>query len=324
MPVWTAWSSRWTARWPGPSWPSPTCSATRTFAAYAARTAAGITRARVSEPILPALVAALWRSREGAEPRALAVVVADDDAARALAESAAVFLPPETAAFLPSRGVGWGSGLDPAPHLVGERHRGLHALARGGLVAVSADALIERIEPPGRRPAPVGLRLGEELPFDDLVARAGRRRATSGPAPSRSAASSRCAAAWWTSSRRPAASRCGWSSSATTSSGSRPSPSSPSARCATSPSVLIHPAAEYTGSDPEYSGVGAGGRRPARTCPRGLCRSRPSWRRPPRSSPGTRPSSPRASRAPTPRPPSACATPRCAPAATSPPRPSPT
>jgi transcription-repair coupling factor (superfamily II helicase) len=140
-----------------------------TFAGYARRSAAGITRARVSEPILPALVAALWRSREGAEPRALAVVVADDDAARALAESAAAFLPPETAAFLPSRGVGWGSGLDPAPHLVGERHRGLHALSRGGLVAVSADALIERVEPPDRRPAPVTLRLGEEMPFDDLV-----------------------------------------------------------------------------------------------------------------------------------------------------------
>jgi transcription-repair coupling factor (superfamily II helicase) len=139
------------------------------FAAYAARTAAGITRARVSEPILPALVAALWRSRAGGERRALAVVVADDDAAMALAESAAAFLPPDTAAFLPSRGVAWGSGLDPAPHLVGERHRGLHALACGGLVAVSADALIERIEPPARRPAPVALRLGEELPFDDLV-----------------------------------------------------------------------------------------------------------------------------------------------------------
>jgi transcription-repair coupling factor (superfamily II helicase) len=139
------------------------------FAAYAARTAAGITRARVSEPILAALVAALWRSREGAQPRALAVLVADDDAARALAESAAAYLPPDTAAFLPSRGVGWGSGLDPAPHLVGERYRGLHALAEGGLVAVSADALIERIEPPGRRPAAVGLRLGEEMPFDDLV-----------------------------------------------------------------------------------------------------------------------------------------------------------
>ncbi|HEX5556963.1 MAG TPA: transcription-repair coupling factor [Gaiellales bacterium] len=152
------------------------------FAAYARRTAVGITRARVSEPILPALVAALWHSREGLDPRALAVVCADDDAARALAESAAAFLPPDTAAFLPSRGVGWGSGLDPAPHLVGERHRALDALARGGLVAVSADALIERVDPPGRRPAPVELRLGEELPFDELVsslADAGYERADS-------------------------------------------------------------------------------------------------------------------------------------------------
>ncbi len=152
------------------------------FAAYARRTAAGITRARVSEPILPALVAALWHSRDGAEPRALAVVCADDDDARSLAESAAAFLPPDTAAFLPSRGVGWGSGLDPAPHLVGERHRALHTLARGGLVAVSADALIERVDPPDRRPAPVELRLGEELPFDDLVsslAEAGYERADS-------------------------------------------------------------------------------------------------------------------------------------------------
>jgi len=140
------------------------------FAAFARRTAAGITRARVSEPMLPAVAAALWQSRAGLEPRALAIVCADDDAARALAESAAAFLPPDTAAFLPSRGAGWGSGLDPAPHLVGERHRALDMLARGGLVAVSADALIERVDPPDRRPAPVELRLGEELPFDDLVA----------------------------------------------------------------------------------------------------------------------------------------------------------
>jgi transcription-repair coupling factor (superfamily II helicase) len=150
------------------------------FAAYAERTSGGVTRARVSEPILPALVAALWRAREGAEPRALAVVVSDDDAARALAEAAAAYLPADTAAFLPSRGVGWGSGLEPAPHLVGERHRGLHALAAGGLVAVSVDALVERVEPPARRPAPVALELGEELPFDDLVhalAEAGYERA---------------------------------------------------------------------------------------------------------------------------------------------------
>ena len=53
--------------------------ADESFAAYARRTAAGITRARVAEPILPALAAALWHSREGVEPRALAVVCEDDD-----------------------------------------------------------------------------------------------------------------------------------------------------------------------------------------------------------------------------------------------------
>lgn len=83
------------------------------FGDYARRTAAGITRARVSEPMLAALVSALWRSREGMQPRALAVVVADDDAARSLAESAAAYLPSDTAAFLPSRGVGWGAGSTP-------------------------------------------------------------------------------------------------------------------------------------------------------------------------------------------------------------------
>ncbi len=160
MPVWTAWSSRWTARWPEPSWPSATCSATRPSPPMRraprrgspARGCPSRSCRRSSPPC--------GARAPGADQRALAVVVADDDAAMALAESAAAFLPPDTAAFLPSRGVGWGSGLDPAPHLVGERHRGLHALARGGLVAVSADALIERIEPAARRPAPVALRLG--------------------------------------------------------------------------------------------------------------------------------------------------------------------
>ena len=64
------------------------------------------------------------------------------------AESAAAFLPGEPVAFMPSRGAAHGSGLEPAPHLVGERSRALHTLAAGGLVAVSADALVERLPPP--------------------------------------------------------------------------------------------------------------------------------------------------------------------------------
>ena len=39
----------------------------------------------------------------------------------------------------------YGSGLEPAPHLVGERARGLGLLRAGGLVAISAAALVERV-----------------------------------------------------------------------------------------------------------------------------------------------------------------------------------
>jgi transcription-repair coupling factor (superfamily II helicase) len=150
------------------------------FASFARRAATGVTRARVSEPLLGALVAALWTSRADLEPRGLAVLVGDDDAARTLSEAAAAFLPGEPVAFMPSRGAAHGSGLDPAPHLAGERARALHTLAAGGLVAVSADALVERLPPPGARPAPVELRLGEERPFDELtheLAAAGYERA---------------------------------------------------------------------------------------------------------------------------------------------------
>ncbi len=150
------------------------------FSAYSRRTAGESTRARVSEALLPLLVAGLWRGRTGLDPRALAVIVADDDAARALAEDAAWFLPGESVAYLPSRGAAYGSGLDPAPHLVGERFRALATLAAGGLVAVSAAALVERVAPRDRRPPPVVLDTGGEADFDDLVAalaRAGYERA---------------------------------------------------------------------------------------------------------------------------------------------------
>jgi transcription-repair coupling factor (superfamily II helicase) len=150
------------------------------FATFARRAAAGTARARVSEPLLGALVAALWTARAGLEPRGLAVLVGDDDAARTLSESAAAFLPGEPVAFMPSRGAAHGAGLDPAPHLAGERSRALHTLSAGGLVAVSADALVERLPPPASRPRPVELRLGEERPFDELtreLAGAGYERA---------------------------------------------------------------------------------------------------------------------------------------------------
>src|SRR5438128_3833952 len=96
-------------------------------------------RARVSEPALPLVVAAL-HERLG---RPLAIVVPEDADARDLAEAAGWFLGDERVALLPSRGVRWESGLEAPPHLVGERARALDVLAAGGLVCASAAARAE-------------------------------------------------------------------------------------------------------------------------------------------------------------------------------------
>src|SRR5947207_5398922 len=111
------------------------------------------TRARVSEPALPILLAAL-HLRLG---RALVCLLPEDADARDAAESAAAFLGDEQVAFLPSRGVRWESGLEPPPHLVGERARALDVLAAGGLVCASAAALAEPLPPPEARPEPLVL-----------------------------------------------------------------------------------------------------------------------------------------------------------------------
>ena len=42
------------------------------------------------------------------------------------------YLPDAPVGYLPSRGAIYGSGLEPAPHLVGERHRALDVLAAAG------------------------------------------------------------------------------------------------------------------------------------------------------------------------------------------------
>src|ERR671910_487227 len=89
--------------------------------------------------------------------RGLLVLLPEDADARDAAEAAAWFLGPERVALLPSRGVRWESGLDPAPHLVGERARALDVFAAGGLVAASAAAVAEGMPPPGDRPEPIRL-----------------------------------------------------------------------------------------------------------------------------------------------------------------------
>ncbi len=120
--------------------------------------------ARVSEPALPLLLAAVHEELG----RPLVLLAPEDQDARDAAEGASWFLGEDRVAMLPSRGVGWGSGLDPAPHLVGERARALDVLAAGGLVVASAAALAEPMPPADARPAPIRVAPGEELSLEGL------------------------------------------------------------------------------------------------------------------------------------------------------------
>jgi len=122
-------------------------------------------RARVSEPALPLLLAALHETLG----RALVCLLPEDADARDAAEAAGWFLGAERVAFLPGRGVGWDSGLEPPPHLVGERARALAVLSAGGLVCVSAAALAEGMPPPAARADSVLLEVGAEPGIDGLA-----------------------------------------------------------------------------------------------------------------------------------------------------------
>jgi transcription-repair coupling factor (superfamily II helicase) len=122
-------------------------------------------RARVSEAVLPALLATL-HERLG---RGLVVLLPEDADARDTADAAAWFLGDDAVGLLPSRGVSYESGLAPPPHLVGERARALHVLERGGLVCASARALAEGLPPAEARSAPVEVRPGLEPGVDTLA-----------------------------------------------------------------------------------------------------------------------------------------------------------
>jgi len=122
-------------------------------------------RARVSEAALPLLLASLYEKLG----RGLVCLLPEDADARDAAEAAAWFLGETLVGYLPSRGVGWESGLEPPPHLVGERARALDVLARGGLVCASARALAEPMPPPEARPQPIELRVGAESGVEALA-----------------------------------------------------------------------------------------------------------------------------------------------------------
>ena len=123
------------------------------------------TRARVSEPVLPLVLAALHAELG----RSLLVLLPEDGDARDAADGASWFGDAARVAFLPSRGVTFESGLVPPPHLVGERYRALDVLEAGGLVCASVAALSEGLPPRAARPGSLALRVGDEPGIDGLA-----------------------------------------------------------------------------------------------------------------------------------------------------------
>jgi len=123
------------------------------------------TPARVSEPALPLVLAALHETLA----RPLLCLLPEDEQARDAVEAVGWYIDAGKVALLPSRGVRADSGLEPPAHLVGERARSLAVLAAGGFVCASARALVEGMPPEHARPAPVRIAVGDEVGLDRLV-----------------------------------------------------------------------------------------------------------------------------------------------------------
>jgi transcription-repair coupling factor (superfamily II helicase) len=123
--------------------------------------------ARVSEPLLPLFLAAVCLELGGP----LVVVLPDDSEVRDVAEAVGWFLGEDKVGLFASRGVRWGSGLEPPPHLVGERARALEVLAAGGLVCASALGAAEGIPPVEARAETVRIALGESPGVEGLTER---------------------------------------------------------------------------------------------------------------------------------------------------------
>ena len=121
--------------------------------------------ARVSDPALPLVLAALHDELG----RGVVLLAPEDQDARDAAEGASWFVGGDRVAFMPSRGVHWGSGLEPPPHLVGERARALDVLGRGGLVCASAAAVAEPLPPADQRPERLRLTSGAAVSLEELA-----------------------------------------------------------------------------------------------------------------------------------------------------------
>src|SRR5262245_4950587 len=123
------------------------------------------TRVRLSEAALPPVLTSVYERLE----RPLLVLLPEDADARDAAEAAGWYLGDERVGYMPSRGVRWESGLEPPPHLVGDRARALSVLAGGGLVFVAADAITELLPPAATRPEPLRLTSGAALGVEGLA-----------------------------------------------------------------------------------------------------------------------------------------------------------
>lgn len=116
-------------------------------------------RARVSEPLVPVLLAARWLTTPG---RGLVCLLPEDADARDVADAAGWYVGAERVGLLASRGVTFESGLAPPPHLVGERARALAVHGGGGLVCASALGLAQGLPPEGQRAEAIRIATGDE------------------------------------------------------------------------------------------------------------------------------------------------------------------
>ena len=182
-------------------------------------------------------------------------------------------------------------------------------------MAVSADALVERLPPPAARPRPVELRLGEERPFDELthaLAEAGYERADTVEERGQFSVRGGLVDIFPSTGREPVRAEFFGDSLERLSAFSAFTQRS----LRDLDHVVVHPAAEVatTGSDPN---VAWGLEEDEVAVPEGLVSPLPELAAaPPRSSPGTPRRWERRSTRRSPRPPTCCATRRCSPAGT--------
>ena len=121
--------------------------------------------ARVSEAALPLVLATLFATLG----TPLVCLFPENEHARDAADAIAWYVDPDAVGLFPSRGVQPESGLEPPPHLVGERARGIEVLAGGGLLCASALALAEGVPPPPARPVALRIAPGVGLALEELV-----------------------------------------------------------------------------------------------------------------------------------------------------------